>query len=55
MSLWEPLFSEAVPVEQRVTLSQQHKDGALLAEELAAALRAAHKQAAATARTTFAG
>ncbi|KAJ8778087.1 hypothetical protein J1605_013947 [Eschrichtius robustus] len=55
VSLWELLFSEAVPVEQRVPLSQQHKDGALLAEELAAALRAAHEQAAATARTTFAG
>lgn len=27
VSLWELLFSEAVPVEQRVTLSQQHKDG----------------------------
>ncbi|XP_029058119.1 epiplakin-like [Monodon monoceros] len=55
VSLWELLFSEAVPVEQRVTLSQQHKDGALLVEELAAALRATHEQAAATARTTFAG
>nr|CAI9692612.1 unnamed protein product [Rangifer tarandus platyrhynchus] len=54
-SLWELLFSEAVPVEQRVTLTQQHKHGALSVEELAVALRATHEQAAATARTTFAG
>ncbi|XP_070320544.1 epiplakin [Odocoileus virginianus] len=54
-SLWELLFSEVVPVEQRVTLTQQHKHGALSVEELAAALRATHEQAAATARTTFAG
>lgn len=48
-------LSEAVPVEQRVTLTQQHKDGALLVEELVAALRATHEQAAATAGTTLAG
>ncbi|XP_057592666.1 epiplakin [Hippopotamus amphibius kiboko] len=54
-SLWELLFSEAVPVGQRVTLTQQHRDGALSLGELAAALRAAHEQATAAARTTFAG
>ncbi|NIG60808.1 epiplakin [Pontoporia blainvillei] len=53
--LRELLFSEAVPVEQRVTLTQQYKDGALSVEELAAAPRATHEQAAATARTTLAG
>ena len=55
VSLWELLFSKAVPMEQRVTLTQQHRDGALSVEELAAVLRATHEQAAATARTTFAG
>ncbi|XP_016072048.1 PREDICTED: epiplakin, partial [Miniopterus natalensis] len=55
MSLWELLFSEAIPVEQRVALAQQHKAGALSMEELTAVLRATLEQAAATARTTFSG
>lgn len=55
VSLWDLLFSEAVPVEQRATLAQQHKEGTLSVDELAATLRATLEQAAATARTTFAG
>ncbi|XP_020946053.1 LOW QUALITY PROTEIN: epiplakin [Sus scrofa] len=55
VSLWELLFSEAVPVEQRITLTQQHKDGALSVDEVAAALRATLEQAAASARPTFPG
>ncbi|XP_064332811.1 epiplakin [Camelus dromedarius] len=55
VSLWELLFSEAVPVEQRVALSQQHRDGTLSVEELGAVLRATLEQAAATSRNTFAG
>ncbi|XP_053786027.1 epiplakin [Desmodus rotundus] len=55
VSLWELLFSEAVPVEQRAALAQQHKQGALSVEELAAVLRATLEQAAATAKTTFSG
>ncbi|XP_014652720.1 PREDICTED: epiplakin [Ceratotherium simum simum] len=55
VSLWDLLFSEAVPVEQRATLAQQHKEGALSVEELAATLRATLEQAAANARITFAG
>ncbi|KAF6099229.1 epiplakin 1 [Phyllostomus discolor] len=54
-SLWELLFSEAVPVEQRAALAQQHQRGALSVEELAAVLRATLEQAAATAKTTFSG
>ncbi|XP_036137165.1 epiplakin [Molossus molossus] len=55
VSLWELLFSEAVPVEQRAALAQQHQQGALPVEELAAELRATLEQAAATASTTFPG
>ncbi|KAI5214039.1 Epiplakin [Manis pentadactyla] len=55
MSLWELLFSEAVPVAQRAALAQQHKEGALSVGELASALTTILEQAAATARTTFAG
>ncbi|ELK11717.1 Epiplakin [Pteropus alecto] len=54
-SLWELLFSEAVSVGQRAMLAQQYKEGTLSVEDLAAALRATLEQAAATARTTFAG
>ncbi|KFO30646.1 Epiplakin [Fukomys damarensis] len=54
-SLWELLFSEAVPVEQRVLLAQQYQEGALSMEELAAQLKAIIEQAAATTRVTFAG
>ncbi|XP_036879216.2 epiplakin [Manis javanica] len=55
MSLWELLFSDAVPVAQRAALAQQHKEGALSVGELASALTTILEQAAATARTTFAG
>ncbi|XP_029779208.1 epiplakin-like [Suricata suricatta] len=54
-SLWELLFSEPVPAEQRAALAQRHKEGAISREELAAVLRATLEQAAAKARTTFAG
>ncbi|XP_053516947.1 LOW QUALITY PROTEIN: epiplakin-like [Artibeus jamaicensis] len=54
-SLWELLFSEAVPVEQRAALAQQHEQGRLSVEELATVLRATLEQAAATAKTTFSG
>ncbi|ERE81342.1 epiplakin-like protein [Cricetulus griseus] len=55
VSLWELLFSEAVPVKQRVILTQQHQKGALSVEELAAELKAIVEQAAAAAKVTFAG
>ncbi|KAL6081301.1 hypothetical protein STEG23_037582 [Scotinomys teguina] len=55
VSLWEVLFSEAVPVNQRATLAQQYQKGALSVEELAAELKAIVEQAAATAKVTFAG
>ncbi|XP_036278412.1 epiplakin, partial [Pipistrellus kuhlii] len=55
VSLWELLFSEAVPAGQRAALAQQYRAGALSAEELAAALRASLEQAAAAAKTTFSG
>ncbi|XP_021106347.1 epiplakin [Heterocephalus glaber] len=55
MSLWEMLFSEAVPVEQRVLLAQQYQEGTLSIEELAAQLKATIEQAATTTRVTFAG
>ncbi|XP_036089063.1 LOW QUALITY PROTEIN: epiplakin [Rousettus aegyptiacus] len=54
-SLWELLFSQAVSAGQRAMLAQQYQEGTLSVEDLAAALRAALEQAAATARTTFAG
>nr|XP_040149345.1 epiplakin [Ictidomys tridecemlineatus] len=55
VSLWELLFSEAVSVEQRSRLAQQHQEGTLSAEELAAELKAIIEQAEATARVTFIG
>ncbi|XP_008832761.1 epiplakin [Nannospalax galili] len=55
VSLWELLFSEMVPVKQRVVLVQQHQRGVLSVEELAAELKATVEQAAATAKVTFAG
>nr|KAF6270712.1 epiplakin 1 [Myotis myotis] len=55
VSLWELLFSEAVPAGQRAALAQQHQAGALSVEELAAVLRTTLEQAAATAKTTFSG
>ncbi|XP_019485680.1 PREDICTED: epiplakin-like, partial [Hipposideros armiger] len=55
VSLWELLFSEAVPKEQRAMLAQQHKKGDLSVEELAAVLTTTVEQAAVTTRTTFAG
>uniref|UniRef100_A0A671FXA2 Epiplakin n=1 Tax=Rhinolophus ferrumequinum TaxID=59479 RepID=A0A671FXA2_RHIFE len=55
VSLWELLFSEGVPVEQRAMLAQRHKEGALSVEELEAVLRSTVQQAAVTATTTFAG
>ncbi|XP_044100735.1 epiplakin [Neovison vison] len=55
VSLWELLFSEPIPAEQRAALAQRHQEGAISAEELAAALRAILEHAAATAKTTFAG
>ncbi|XP_047697710.1 epiplakin isoform X3 [Prionailurus viverrinus] len=54
-SLWDLLFSEPIPAQQRAALAQRHKEGAISGEELAAALRATLEQAAATAKTTFAG
>ncbi|XP_006830936.1 PREDICTED: epiplakin [Chrysochloris asiatica] len=54
-SLWELLFSEAVPAEQRAMLAQQHKQGVLSTKALAAQLKAAVEQAAATAKVTFKG
>ncbi|XP_040350641.1 epiplakin [Herpailurus yagouaroundi] len=54
-SLWDLLFSEPIPAQQRAALAQRHKEGAISGEELAAALRFTLEQAAATARTTFAG
>ncbi|XP_077928018.1 epiplakin [Halichoerus grypus] len=55
VSLWELLFSEHISAEQRAALAQRHQEGAISLEELAAVLRATLEQAAATARTTFAG
>ncbi|KAM5280695.1 epiplakin [Ctenodactylus gundi] len=55
VSLWELLFSEAVPGEQRAALAQQYQEGTLSAEELAAELKATIEQAAASTRVTFAG
>ncbi|XP_058436798.1 epiplakin isoform X2 [Marmota monax] len=55
VSLWELLFSEAVSVEQRSRLAQQHQEGTLSVEELAAELKATIEQAEATARVTFVG
>ncbi|CAD7694042.1 unnamed protein product [Nyctereutes procyonoides] len=55
VSLWELLFSGPVPTEQRAALAQQYRDGAISVEEMAAVLTAALEQAAAVARTTFAG
>ncbi|XP_077022682.1 epiplakin [Tamandua tetradactyla] len=55
MALWDLLFSEAVPAQQRAALMQQHQEGTLSEEELAAQLKAAVKQAAVTARVTFPG
>ncbi|XP_020144306.2 epiplakin [Microcebus murinus] len=55
VSLWELLFSEEVPVEQRVTLAQRHQEGTLSVEELAAELKVIIEQAAANASVTFAG
>nr|XP_021514240.1 epiplakin [Meriones unguiculatus] len=55
VSLWELLFSDAVPVKQRAMLAQQHQEGALSVEELAAELKTIVEQAAATAKVTFAG
>nr|XP_003463776.1 epiplakin [Cavia porcellus] len=54
VSLWELLFSEAVPVERRALLTQQYQEGTLSIEELEAQLKATIEQAAAT-RVTFAG
>ncbi|XP_075815715.1 epiplakin [Microtus pennsylvanicus] len=55
VSLWELLFSEAVPIKQRAVLAQQHQKGALSVEELEAELKAIVEKAAATAKVTFAG
>ncbi|XP_066235705.1 epiplakin [Saccopteryx leptura] len=55
VSLWELLFSEEVPVPRRAALVQQHEKGLLSAEELGAELRATLEEAAATAKTAFAG
>ncbi|XP_025306332.3 epiplakin [Canis lupus dingo] len=55
VSLWELLFSGPVPAEQRAALAQQYRDSAISVEEMAAVLTAALEQAAAVARTTFAG
>nr|XP_045254811.1 epiplakin isoform X2 [Macaca fascicularis] len=55
VSLWELLFSEAIPAEQRAMLAQQHQEGALSVEKMAAELSATLQQAAATARVTFSG
>ncbi|XP_012668483.1 epiplakin [Otolemur garnettii] len=55
VSLWELLFSEAVPVQQRATLAWWHQEGTLSVEELATELKSIIEQAAATARVTFAG
>nr|XP_012803694.2 epiplakin [Jaculus jaculus] len=55
VSLWEMLFSEAVPMKQRAKLAQQYQEGALAVEELAAQLKATVEQAAAKAKVTFAG
>ncbi|XP_008569900.1 PREDICTED: epiplakin [Galeopterus variegatus] len=55
VSLWELLFSEEVPMEQRVALTQRHQEGTLSVDELATELKAIIEQAAATARVTFAG
>nr|XP_039320660.1 epiplakin isoform X2 [Saimiri boliviensis boliviensis] len=55
VSLWELLFSEAISAERRAMLAQQHQEGTLSVEELAAELSATLEQAAATARVTFSG
>ncbi|XP_060053764.1 epiplakin [Erinaceus europaeus] len=55
VSLWELLFSEAIPVAQRVVLAQQHKEGLLSLEELTAELKTTIEQAAAAAQVTFTG
>ncbi|KAL4671190.1 hypothetical protein H8959_003899 [Pygathrix nigripes] len=55
VSLWELLFSEAIPAEQRAMLAQQHQEGTLSVEKMAVELSATLEQAAATARVTFSG
>ncbi|XP_007954312.2 epiplakin [Orycteropus afer afer] len=55
VSLWELLFSEAVPAEQRAALAKKHKEGTLSTEALATQLKATVEQAAAAARVTFTG
>ncbi|XP_054980471.1 epiplakin [Sorex araneus] len=55
VSLWELLFSEAIPALQRAALAQQYKEGVLSMEVLATTLRTTIEQAAATTRVTFPG
>uniref|UniRef100_A0A8C0XP98 Epiplakin n=1 Tax=Castor canadensis TaxID=51338 RepID=A0A8C0XP98_CASCN len=55
VSLWELLFSEAVPVKQRAMLAQRYQERALSVEDLGAELKAIIEQAAATAKVTFVG
>ncbi|XP_069882104.1 LOW QUALITY PROTEIN: epiplakin-like [Dipodomys merriami] len=55
VSLWELLFSEAVPVERRAALARQHQEGTLVEEELTAELKTIVTQAAATAKVAFTG
>ncbi|KAM4865429.1 epiplakin, partial [Thomomys bottae] len=54
-TLWELLFSEAVPAKQRAALAQRYQEGTLAVEQLAAELTAIVEQAAATSRVAFAG
>ncbi|KAM6148257.1 epiplakin [Rhynchocyon petersi] len=53
--LWQLLFSEAIPVEQRALLAQQYKEGTLSLETLAGQLKAAVEKVATEAKVTFPG
>ncbi|KAM9102296.1 epiplakin [Sarcophilus harrisii] len=55
VSLWKLLFLDVIPAEQRATLAQQFKEGALSTEMLASQLSAIINQAAAASRVTFEG
>ncbi|XP_032555207.1 epiplakin [Chiroxiphia lanceolata] len=55
VSLWKLLFSDHVPGERRAALAQQFLSGALSAQGLGEAVRAAVEETAATANVTFEG
>ncbi|XP_006879489.1 PREDICTED: epiplakin [Elephantulus edwardii] len=54
-SVWQLLFSDAVPAKTRASLAQQHQEGTLSVEALASQLQAAIKQATTEAKVCFMG